>query len=280
MGLPTLPDKLDEGSCVWIAQTLHERGLTMAAISGTFNMGDPNASRLQRQPAPARSACRGLPVARYTDHHALHRLARRSRHVEVASGQRRGRARGNGWSRRCEQAVAIADRHEVTLAFEPEINNVVSSVMHARRLLDEIDSPWLKVVIDPANLLPAVDLDGLSKMLNEARFFDASTAAGVPSLEGKGPFLAMLDEAFDWLGPEIVLAHAKNPPGIEETVDVAEFERLIGESRGLSGPGLEALTDELATEKGRHEFQRVLLLVVILSTVSGSTDERGLSAAR
>ena len=52
MGLPTLPDKLDEGSCVWIAQMLHERGLTMAAISGTFNMVDPNAIAARAQPAP------------------------------------------------------------------------------------------------------------------------------------------------------------------------------------------------------------------------------------
>ena len=68
-------------------------------------------------------------------------------------------------------AVAIADRHEVTLAFEPEINNVVSSVMRARRLLDEIDSPWLKVVIDPANLLDFDDLDRLSEIVEEAAVF-------------------------------------------------------------------------------------------------------------
>ena len=66
------------------------------------------------------------------------------------------------------EAVAIADRHEVTLAFEPEINNVVSSVMRARRLLDEIDSPWLKVVIDPANLLRPGDLGRLGEILEEA----------------------------------------------------------------------------------------------------------------
>ena len=29
------------------------------------------------------------------------------------------------------EAVKIADRHEVTLAFEPEINNVVNSVMQS-----------------------------------------------------------------------------------------------------------------------------------------------------
>ena len=72
----------------------------------------------------------------------------------------------------------------MTLAFEPEINNVVSSVMRARRLLDEIGSPWLKVVIDPANLLRPGDMGRLSEIL---------------------------DEAFDWLGPDIVLAHAKEP---------------------------------------------------------------------
>ena len=65
-------------------------------------------------------------------------------------------------------AVKIADRHEVTLAFEPEINNVVSSVMRARRLLDEIGSPWLKVVIDPANLLRPGEMGRLSEMLDEA----------------------------------------------------------------------------------------------------------------
>ena len=55
----------------------------------------------------------------------------------------------------------------------------------ARRLLDEIDSPWLKVVIDPANLLRPGE---------------------------HGPSLPeILDEAFDWLGPDIVLAHAKPP---------------------------------------------------------------------
>ena len=71
------------------------------------------------------------------------------------------------------EAVKIADRHEVTLAFEPEINNVVSSTMRARRLLDEIGSPWLKVVIDPANLVHAGEM---------------------------GQFVEILDEAFDWLG--------------------------------------------------------------------------------
>ena len=127
MGLATLPDKLDEGSCVWIAQMLHERGLTMAAISGTFNMVDPNASRLEnnlRRLEVLAAACRWLDTRIITlctgslDAHDMWKW-----HPE--------NARKSTWERLVETmraAVAIADRHEVTLAFEPEINNVVSSV--------------------------------------------------------------------------------------------------------------------------------------------------------
>ena len=97
------------------------------------------------------------------------------------------------------QAVKIADRYEVTLAFEPEINNVVNSVSKARRLLDEIGSPWLKVVIDPANLIRPGELSRMAEVF---------------------------EEAFDWLGPDIVLAHAKNPH-IDETLDEDQLRRML-----------------------------------------------------
>ncbi len=64
------------------------------------------------------------------------------------------------------------------------MNNVVNSVARARMLLDEVDSPWLKVVIDPANLLRPGDFDRMEEVL---------------------------DEAFDWLGPDIVLRTPRIP---------------------------------------------------------------------
>ncbi len=237
MGLATLPDKLDEGSCVWIAQTLHERGLSMAAISGTFNMVDPNASRLEhnlRRLEVLVEACRWLDTRVITlctgslDPHDMWKW-----HPE--------NARKSTWERLVETmrgAAAIADRYEVTLAFEPEINNVVSSVMRARRLLDEIGSPWLKVVIDPANLFHSGDLGRLHEVLGEA-------ILAVPRPGGRfrktGRLTEILDEAFDWVGTDIVLAHAKNPPGIEEAIKMragvlqhfpAEVLEKIGTERG------------------------------------------------
>ena len=62
-GLPTLPERPDEDLCVWIARSFRERGLTMAAISGTFNLCDPDESRLSenlRRLGVLASACRWL----------------------------------------------------------------------------------------------------------------------------------------------------------------------------------------------------------------------------
>jgi sugar phosphate isomerase/epimerase len=246
MGLTTLPDKLDEGSCVWIAQTLHERGITMAAISGTFNMVDPNSGRLAnnlRRLEVLAEACRWLDTRIIT-------LCTGSMDVHDMWKWHPENARKSTWERLVETmraAVAIADRHEVTLAFEPEMNNVVSSVMRARRLLDEIDSRWLKVVIDPANLLRPDDLGRLGEILEEAVL---AVPLGGAKLRMKGRLTEILDEAFDWLGGEIVIAHAKNPPGLDEATDIG---RLFGED--VASTGLRA---KLATEEGARDVQRRL----------------------
>jgi sugar phosphate isomerase/epimerase len=196
MGLPTLPDRLDEGSCVWIAQALSERGLTMAAISGTFNMCEPTPSRIQnnlRRLDVLAAACRWLDTRIIT----LCTGTRDREDMWRWNPENVSRRTWDDLVQTMREAVTIADRHEVNLAFEPEINNVVNSVMRARRLLDEIASPWLKVVIDPANLLRPGDLVRLPEIL---------------------------DEAFDWLGPDIVLAHAKAPR-------IHEADRTLHEMR-------------------------------------------------
>jgi sugar phosphate isomerase/epimerase len=233
MGLPTLPDRLDEGSCVWIAQALHERGLTMAAISGTFNMCDPSDSRLEnnlRRLEVLAGACRWLDTRIITlctgtlDSHDMWKW-----HAD--------NVRKSSWERLIQtmrEAVKIADRHEVTLAFEPEIHDVISSTMRARRLLDEVGSPWLKIVIDPANLFHASDLARLDETLNEA---------------------------FDWLGPDIVLAHAKNPPGIEKFPEMGldHFESLLQSAIGQIRPEIvEDLEKVMFAEAPPRELQQAL----------------------
>ena len=81
------------------------------------------------------------------------------------------------------EATDLARQAGVVLAFEPEVNNVVDSAQKARRLMDEIGSPHLKVTIDPANIFHAGELPRMKEIL---------------------------DVAFALLGKDIVLAHAKD----------------------------------------------------------------------
>lgn len=202
-GLPTLPRRIDEDLGIWVARSFRERGLTMAAISGTFNLCDPDAGRLRENLDRLRvlaAACRWLDTRIIT-------LCTGTRDPEDMWKWHPDNVRRDTWNAlrgsMCEAGM-IADRHEVTLAFEPEVNNVVNSVARARMLLDEVDSPWLKVLIDPANLLRTGEFPRMTEVL---------------------------DEAFDWLGPDIVLAHAKEPSmGLapDETITVGDYLRRTG----------------------------------------------------
>ncbi len=167
-GMPTLPERLPESDCARIARALSIRGLRLAAISGTFNLIDPDLARreenLNRLDVLAAS-CRWLDT----------------RIVTLCTGTR---DRENMWRYHPEnesedaradlvatmgRVVAIADRHEVTFAFEPEAGNVVNSAVKARRLIDEVRSPWLKVVLDPANLCRSPeDLPRMAEIVEEA----------------------------------------------------------------------------------------------------------------
>ncbi len=105
----------------------------MAAISGTFNLCDPrsrlDSDNLQRLDVLA-AACRWLDTRIIT---LCTGTRDPRRHVEMASGQRAAKRPGRCLVESMREAVKIADRHEVTLAFEPEINNVVNSVMQGAK---------------------------------------------------------------------------------------------------------------------------------------------------
>jgi sugar phosphate isomerase/epimerase len=127
--------------------------------------------------------------------------------------------RPDAWAdlrRAMEQALDIAEEHDLSLAVEPETANVVDSPAKARRLLDELRSPRLKIIIDPANLFHVEDLPHQR---------------------------AVLDAAFDLLGPDIVLAHAKDVRVVDGAVHhvaagkgVLDYPHYLGLLRRLPVP--------------------------------------------
>ena len=181
-GLEPMPDVIDESTCDVIRQALAARGIEMAAISGTFNMIDPDL--YQRQLGLQRLRVLAAACARLGTHVITLCTGTRDpvsmwrRHPDNDSAE--------AWQEMLASmhvAAEIAAEFNVTMGFEPEVSNVVDSARKGRRLLDTIQSPHLKVVMDGANVFHAGEL---SKMH------------------------AVLDETFDLLGNDIVLAHAKD----------------------------------------------------------------------
>jgi sugar phosphate isomerase/epimerase len=180
-GRPTLPEDVEPELCGRIAEAFARRGLRMAAVSGTFNMAhpDPDVRRAGVRGLGALSrSCKILGTSVIT-------LCTGTRDPDDMWRWHPGNRTPEAWSDLLATVRGALDVTStgVTLAFEPEVSNVVDSAAKARCLLDEVGSPRLKVVIDPANLFHAGELSRMRQVL---------------------------DEAFEHLGPDIVLSHAKD----------------------------------------------------------------------
>ena len=180
-GLPSLPEHFEPEIAEHIRKAAVERRIEIVAVSGTFNMIHPDANQ-------RREGLRKLEIIAG----ACPRL--NARLVTLCTGTRDPE---NMWRRHPDndspeawrdltvsmtKALTIADKHDITLSVEPETGNVVSSARRARRLLDEMRSPRLKIIMDAANLFHQADLPRMGEIL---------------------------DEAFDIVGHDIALAHAK-----------------------------------------------------------------------
>jgi sugar phosphate isomerase/epimerase len=181
-GLPSMPDAIAPALCDRVARAAEARGLTMAAVSGTFNMAHPDesyrAGGLRRLGVLA-EACVRMGTGAIT-------LCTGSRDCENMWRRHPDNDSETAWDTlrlTTREAVRVAEAYEVTLAFEPEVANVVDSAARARRLLDEFRGAPLKVVIDPANLFHSGELPRMREVL---------------------------EEAFYLIGSDIVLAHAKD----------------------------------------------------------------------
>jgi sugar phosphate isomerase/epimerase len=182
VGLAPLPEAIPAATAARVREAHLERGIEMAAVSGTFNTIHPDRGErregLRRLGALA-SAAPALGTRLIT-------LSTGTRHPSDPWAPHPENSSREAWKdlvASLREADRIAADAGVTLAFEPEVSNVVDTALKARRLLEEIGSPRLKVVLDAANLFRAGDLARMREVL---------------------------DEAFDEIGGHIALAHAKD----------------------------------------------------------------------
>lgn len=181
-GLSDMPESIPPELAARIRREAAARGITIASVQGTFNMCHPDADR-------RRDGLRRLRVLAG----ACPQLGTSKIHICTGTRDRGSMWRGHPDNRLPEswrdmvacvrEAAQIAGRAGVVLAFEPEVNNIVDSARNARRLMDEIGSPALKVTMDAANLFHTGELPRMKEIL---------------------------DEAFALIGKDVVLAHAKD----------------------------------------------------------------------
>lgn len=181
-GLPSMPDRISPDTCEQIRAEFAARRLAMVGVSGTYNMIHPDPAeraRGLRRLGVLAAACRPMGTGLIT-------LCTGTRDPDDQWRFHPDNATPAAWrdlTVELAKALEIAETYGVTLAVEPELANVVSSAARAQTLLAEMQSDRLKIVIDPANLFPA------GTLVHQRR---------------------ILDDAFDRLAPNIVLAHAKD----------------------------------------------------------------------
>ncbi len=205
-GLQEMPDNIDPELCDRIREEMEKREITMAAVSGTFNMIHPDPRRraegYQRLQQLA-SVCKRMGTSVITlctgtrDPHSMWR-----RHPENDSPEAWEDLVGS-----MRRALRIADEHRITFAFEPEVSNVVDSASKGRRLLNQMQSPRLRVVMDPANIFHKGELARMQEMI---------------------------DEAFVLLGDYIAIGHAKDLDHDGEAGHIAAGKGLLDYDHYLS----------------------------------------------
>jgi sugar phosphate isomerase/epimerase len=233
-GLETFPGKVSPEVVQRITEAAAQATIELAALSGTFNMAHPDpavrsdglekfqllcevAARLQ---IPVVTLCTGTrdPVNMWKWHP--------------------DNDTNEAWDdmvQSIEAALTIAEKNSLILAFEPESENVANSASRARRLLDELRNPRLRIIIDPANLI--------SPKRNQKE---------------------VLDEAFMLLGDATVIAHAKDRNNDFEPCaagkGILDFEYYLGclKRIGFTGPLIMHGLEEEDVRFSREFLERIL----------------------
>jgi sugar phosphate isomerase/epimerase len=181
-GLEAMPDEIPADTATSIASAARATGVTVVAVSGTYNMIHPDIAVRDRghdRLALLASRCADMGTGLIT-------LCTGTRDAEDQWRWHPENASAEAWRDLLEamqKALEIAEQHNVDLGIEPELANVVNSAAMARRLVDELKSPRLKIVLDPANLFER-------KTLAEQR--------------------RIVSTAIDLLADRIVMGHAKD----------------------------------------------------------------------
>lgn len=212
-GIPSMPDDVSLQIRNAVESGLQEQQLSVEAVSGTFNMIHPD-------PAVRRSGLKRLGVIAAQCEWLNTRLitlctgSRNAEDMWTAHPDNSSRSAWYDLRESLDIALMHAEEYDLFLGIEPELSNVISSAGDAAKLLSEINSPRLKIIYDPANLIERETIPVMSRKIAQA---------------------------VQLLGPHIVSVHAKDRNGMGEFVPAGKgilpYEYLLEQLKQVNYKG-------------------------------------------
>lgn len=238
-GLPSLPDTIEEKQLEEISSLARHHGITLDALSGTFNMIDPEEARRQKGCEQFRLQCEIASILQIP----VITLCTGSRNRKSQWEWHDDNLKQSSWDvlmRSTDAIIPLSETYHITLGVETEASNIINTPERARQYLDMVGSPCLKIIMDGANLFLPHQVPDMKQVLTEA---------------------------FELLGKDIVLAHAKDfsfdgtnitfTAAGEGILDFPYYVQLLkqyGYTGGLIMHGL----DETQAPKSRSFLEEVL----------------------
>jgi sugar phosphate isomerase/epimerase len=150
-GLPSMPDHVPDAVVASIRAAADTTGVSLAALSGTYNMAHPERAVREtglRQLSVIIETAAALSIPLVTlctgTRNALDQWAYHPDNTDPAAW--------DDMASEVAKALMLAEQHGVDLGIEPEQANIVTSAADAKRLIAEMGSSRLRIVLDPANL--------------------------------------------------------------------------------------------------------------------------------
>ena len=179
-----IPAEIPDAAIRAVSENAQAHGIPVRVINGTFNMAHPD--RAVREEGIRRFAI--LCQAAKTLGAAYISLCSGTRNPDHLWSPHPDNDTDAAWDDMLDtvtRCTALAEQYGIVLAVESEASNIISTPERARRLMDTVGSPNLKMILDCANLFHA----------GEAHPENVR---------------ATLDHAFALYGHDIVLAHGKD----------------------------------------------------------------------
>ncbi len=181
-GMDALPKSFTQEDMDRILSLSKKYKVYLDALSGTFNMIDPDVEQRKKGIEQFETQCEIASKLRIPI-------------VTLCTGSKNPSSKWkwddknlleSSWQELIEttkQILVYADKYDVILGVETEASNIINTPQRARKYLDAINSPRLKIIMDGANLFLPSQVSDMHHVLKEA---------------------------FQLLGKDIVLAHAKD----------------------------------------------------------------------